>query len=121
VFAGEEDFGMVPVEAQSFGRPVIAYGRGGALETIVGFYPGEMVLREMHTGVFFHEQTVESLEEAILAFEAVEGKFSSAVIRANAGRFDATHFKNAMAQFVTDRLEEFRRASNRANFKSVSV
>jgi glycosyltransferase involved in cell wall biosynthesis len=111
LFPGEEDFGMVPVEAHSFGRPVIAYGRGGALETVVGFYPGEAVSAENYTGVFFSDQSVGSLTEAIRAFEAVEGRFSSALMRANAERFDPAHFRRAMAAFISDRLGEFRASS----------
>jgi glycogen synthase len=57
----------VPVEAQSYGRPVIAYGRGGALETVIGLpLSGNS---QVATGIFFHEQTPEALSEAITAFE----------------------------------------------------
>ena len=108
LFPGEEDFGMVPVEAHSFGRPVIAYGRGGVLETVVGFYPGEATSPEKHTGVFFQEQSVESLTEAILSFEAVEGRFSPALMRANSERFDAACFRRAVAAFISNRLAEFK-------------
>ncbi len=108
LFPGEEDFGMVPVEAHSFGRPVIAYGRGGALETVVGFYPGEAASPENYTGVFFPEQSVESLMDAILAFEAVQGRFSPALMRANAERFDTAHFQRAMAAFISEKLAEFK-------------
>jgi glycosyltransferase involved in cell wall biosynthesis len=110
LFPGEEDFGMVPVEAHSFGRPVIAYGRGGALETVIGFHPGKAVSPENCTGVFFSEQTVKSLTESILVCEAMEGRFSPALIRANAERFDSAHFRSAMEAFISDRLAEFRDA-----------
>ena len=67
LFAADEDFGMVPLEAQSYGRPVIAYGKGGALETVIGTFPP---IREQKTngvsemtGVFFQEQTADSLAQ----------------------------------------------------------
>lgn len=63
IFAAEEDFGIVPVEAQASGTPVIAYGKGGALETIHGLEHKEP------TGVFFHEQTAEAIVEAVHTFE----------------------------------------------------
>jgi len=120
LFPGEEDFGMVPVEAHSFGRPVIAYGRGGALETVVAYYPREAVSAENYTGVFFPEQSVGSLTEAILAFEAVEGRFSPALIRANAERFDTAHFRRAMAGCISGRLAEFRDSSPGVELQTVS-
>jgi glycosyltransferase involved in cell wall biosynthesis len=108
LFPGEEDFGIVPVEAHSFGRPVIAYGRGGALETVAGFYPGEDVNPEEATGVFFAEQSAHALMEAVLAFEMVESKFSPALIRAQAERFDVTHFKEQLGNFIAEKVHEFR-------------
>jgi len=107
LFPGEEDFGMVPIEAQASGRPVIAYGRGGAVETVGGFYPGEDVNPEEATGVFFAEQSADALVEAILAFEAVESKFSPAFIRAQAERFDVAHFKEQLGNFIAEKIHEF--------------
>ena len=66
---GYEVYGLVPVGAQSPGRPVIAYGRGGALETTIGFYSGKAVLPESYTSVFFQQQSVELLTEAIRALK----------------------------------------------------
>ena len=60
LFAAEEDFGITPVEAQACGTPVIAYGRGGALETV----------KDGETGCFFNEQTVESIVKAVKTFDA---------------------------------------------------
>jgi glycosyltransferase involved in cell wall biosynthesis len=87
VFAGEEDFGIVPVEAQACGTPVIAYGKGGVLETIV---PGE-------TGMFFYEQTPASLCEAVQEFEADAQTLDSSTIRENALRFSNARFREEFA------------------------
>jgi glycosyltransferase involved in cell wall biosynthesis len=107
LFPGEEDIGLTPIEAQASGRPVIAYGRGGAVETVGGFYPGQDVNPEEATGVFFAEQCSDGLTEAILAFEAVEEKFSPALIRAQAERFDAAHFKEKLGKYVAGKIHEF--------------
>ena len=108
LFPGEEDIGLTPIEAQASGRPVIAYGRGGAVETVGGFYPGEDVNPEETTGVFFAEQSSDALMEAILAFEAVESKFSPAFIRAQAERFGVAHFKEQLGNFIAKKIHEFR-------------
>ncbi len=98
IFPGEEDFGIAPVEAQAAGRPVIALGRGGALETVLD---GE-------TGLFFHEQSVEGLIEAVEKFEAVEGSFDPQVIRKNAERFSRERFEMEYKNFVEDKMRERR-------------
>ena len=108
LFPGEEDIGLTPIEAQASGRPVIAYGRGGALETVAGFYPGEGVNPEESTGVFFAEQSADALMEAILAFEAVESEFSPALIRVQAERFDVSHFKQQLGNFVAGKIHRSR-------------
>jgi glycosyltransferase involved in cell wall biosynthesis len=100
LFPGEEDIGLTPIEAQASGRPVIAYACGGVLETVLGLYPGELSSPEERTGVFFQEQSSESLAEAILAFEAIETKFSPQFIRRNALRFDENRFRQQFAEFV---------------------
>jgi glycosyltransferase involved in cell wall biosynthesis len=82
VFAAEEDFGIVPVEAQACGTPVIAFGRGGVLESVI---PG-------HTGLFFNEQTVEAIVHAVDEFESRQ--WDSQVIRKNAERFSIQQFRN---------------------------
>ncbi len=69
LFAADEDFGMVPLEAQACGRPVIAYGAGGSLETVRASGP-------QPTGLYFEQQTAASLAQAILRFEAAEQSFS---------------------------------------------
>jgi len=112
LFPGDEDFGMVPVEAHSFGRPVIAYGRGGALETVDGFFVGEPPRPESATGVFFAQQSVESLAEAMHVFEAVETRFSPTFIRARAERFDVPRFKKRMADFVAEKVRTWSPTKN---------
>jgi glycosyltransferase involved in cell wall biosynthesis len=99
VFPGEEDFGIVPVEAQASGRPVIAYGKGGVLDTVV---PG-------HTGVFFDEQNPDSLNTAILGFDRVSERFDSAAIRKHACRFSKDIFTTKFLEFVQNCWESHRR------------
>jgi glycosyltransferase involved in cell wall biosynthesis len=97
VFAAEEDFGIVPVEAQACGTPVIAYGKGGALETVI---PGK-------TGVFFHEQDVAHLKAAVDDFEAVEERLNPEEIRANAERFAPEVFRSVFTRTVNRAYAEF--------------
>lgn len=92
LFAAEEDFGISPVEAQACGVPVIAYGRGGALESIRGVWTGEMPHRDP-TGVFFPSQTVPSVVDAIRFFESQEAMFQSAACVENSKRFAPSVFK----------------------------
>jgi glycosyltransferase involved in cell wall biosynthesis len=88
IFPGLEDFGITPVQAQAAGRPVIAYKGGGALDTVI---PGK-------TGVFFEEQSVESLIQALELFD--ESHYDPAVIRAHALQFDSAVFRRAITDFV---------------------
>ena len=74
VFASEEDFGIVPLEAQACGTPVIAFGKGGSLETVRG-------TGHKRTGVYFREQTADSLKEAVNEFVAIEKDFDPVEIR----------------------------------------
>jgi len=96
IFPGEEDFGIVPLEVQASGRPVIAYEKGGAIETVI----------EYKTGLFFREQTVSSLEETINSFKKRE--FSSEKIRENALKFDVLNFKKNFYDFVLEEYNSFR-------------
>jgi glycosyltransferase involved in cell wall biosynthesis len=107
LFPGEEDFGIVPVEAQSFGRPVIAFGRGGALETVIGLSDEEELPPEAATGVFFEEQTPQSLGMAIQQFEREEQHFDPHFIQQCAQRFDLEHFERAMSEVVSNCLNDF--------------
>ncbi|MCL2859208.1 MAG: glycosyltransferase [Oscillospiraceae bacterium] len=88
IFPGEEDFGIVTVEAQSCGRPVIAYGKGGVLDSVI----------DEKTGIFFKEQTVESLKNAILKFEKMG--FDKKEIREHALEFDESVFRKKIEEFV---------------------
>jgi glycosyltransferase involved in cell wall biosynthesis len=94
VFAAEEDFGITPVEAQACGTPVIAYGRGGALETVI---ESDDPLRR--TGVFFRQQAVENVIDAVERFEAL-GPFDPFACRANAQRFAAERFRSEFVEAV---------------------
>ncbi len=107
LFPGEEDFGIVPVEAQAFGRPVIAFDRGGVRESVIGAYGGACG-PEQATGLFFPEQTLNSITEAMLRFETVESRFSPQFIRAHAEQFDKRHFLDKMGRFVAAKLNEHR-------------
>ncbi len=85
VFPGEDDLGLTAIEAQASGRPVIAYARGGALETVSG-----------QTGIFFGAQTVQSLVDAVERFDAFEPSFSSSAARLNASRFSLAAFEDGI-------------------------
>ena len=100
VFAAEEDFGISVVEAQACGTPVVAFGRGGALESVLG------LPRERPTGVFFKEQTTESLLEAVERFEKYSGLFDARQCRRNAERFSSEKFKTALTSFIDARMPD---------------
>jgi len=104
IFPGEEDFGIVPVEAQACGRPVIALGRGGALETVVDLEGAGSGAEP--TGVLFHEETAESLAEAILRFERAERAFQPKAIRAHALRFSRQRCKEALRDYLFGARQE---------------
>lgn len=95
VFAAEEDFGIVPVEAQACGTPVIAFGKGGVLETVVN---GK-------TGVYFDKQSVESIIKATGEFEGM--KFSPLAVRKNALQFSSDIFKKCFKKLVDEELFKF--------------
>lgn len=96
IFPGEEDFGIVPVEAMASGRPVIAYRKGGACETIL----------EGVTGLFFEQQTSEALIQSIEYYEATQQQFSSERIIQHAQSFDKEIFKIKIKQFIEEALTE---------------
>jgi glycosyltransferase involved in cell wall biosynthesis len=94
VFAAEEDFGIAPVEAQACGTPVIAFGRGGALETVRGLE------HPRPTGIFFAEQTPAAIAAAVSEFEQNESKFDPRACRDNSQRFSPTVFRERYSHFV---------------------
>lgn len=95
IFPGEEDFGITPLEAQASGRPVIAFGKGGALETVI----------DEQTGVFFKEQTVETLKNAVIKFQNLN--FDKIFIRKHAENFDEEIFKKKIKSFIDEKYNEF--------------
>jgi glycosyltransferase involved in cell wall biosynthesis len=95
IFAAEEDFGILPVEAQACGTPVIAYGKGGARDTIIGLNDESGAAP---TGVFFDEQSADSVVAAIARFEA--SVIDPLACRRQAERFDAGHFRTAFGAFT---------------------
>ena len=96
VFAAEEDFGIVPVEAQACGTPVIAYGRGGVTESVIS----------NETGIFFKNQNVEDIINAVKYFETNYDKFNSTNIRRNVERFNVGNFKKKFKNFVELKFKE---------------
>jgi glycosyltransferase involved in cell wall biosynthesis len=109
LFPGEEDFGIVPVEAQACGTPVIALAKGGATETVI-----PLGTSAAPTGVWFTEQTVEGLAGAIEAFERHRTGFDPAVLRRHALRFRTERFEAEMFALVDDVLHGNRRRSRAA-------
>jgi glycosyltransferase involved in cell wall biosynthesis len=103
IFPGEEDFGIVPVEAMASGKPVIALGRGGALETVVG--PDDGAGRPP-TGVFFPEETADSLARAVESFESRRDAFIPGSIRKHALSFRRELFEESIEAFVKKSLQE---------------
>ncbi|HNX90338.1 MAG TPA: glycosyltransferase [Candidatus Omnitrophota bacterium] len=106
IFPGEEDFGIVPLEANSYGKVVIAYAKGGILETMVPFTGKNIECAGYPTAVFFDRQTVEALNDAVDVFERNVGCFLEDKIKANVGRFSRERFKKEVAAYILDKWEE---------------
>jgi glycosyltransferase involved in cell wall biosynthesis len=102
LFPAVEDFGITPLEAAAAGRPTIALARGGALETMVGL-DGDGA----PTAVFFAEQSVEALVEAIARFEGAAERFDGKALRARAEAFDRPVFKQRLRDYIGARWREF--------------
>lgn len=97
VFAAEEDFGITPVEAQACGTPVIAFGKGGALETV------NANLAANPTGTFFKRQDIQSIVESINLFEKNQGLYLPENCRANSVRFSDSRFRNEFEIYIEDK------------------
>ena len=123
VFPGEEDFGIVPLEAMACGRAVIAYGRGGTVETVIPVQGSRFKVQgsqltvdssqmgeEGPTGVFFYEQTPEALMEAVKNFEKNAYIFDKVKTREHALRFDRRVFKDRIKDFIVEKYEEFKKS-----------
>ncbi len=106
IMPGEEDFGIVPLEAQASGRPVIAYGKGGVLETVLPLrLSGEnRAATTKHTGIFFPESTEASLLRAVADYQQNKQMFDSTAIRLHASSFSRERFKEQIRSYVEARL-----------------
>ena len=97
VFAAEEDFGIVPIEALSCGTPVIALNKGGTAETIT----------DSVTGIHFNEQTVESLMQAVKRFESIQNSFDPKALSGYAKQFDRSVFEDKIKSFIREKSDLF--------------
>ena len=139
IFPGEEDFGIVPLEAQASGRPVIAYGKGGVLETVIPLNSEELGVRSQElevrssgfppptshlpppTGVFFYEQTVDALIEAVELFEKNTHRFEKKRLRDHALRFDRAIFKQRIHSFIEEKWHEFKGQSSIPDLRTLNL
>ena len=96
VFASDEDFGIITVEAQACGAPIIAFGKGGSLETV----------KEGVSGVFFYEQTEKAVKNAVLEFEKSSHNWDTQIIRKHAERFSCLRFRNEILEFVEKKVRQ---------------
>ena len=95
IFPGEEDFGITPIEAQASGRPVIAYKRGGILDTVI----------DGKTGILFNEQTVESLSQAVMLYEQSGVAYSKEQIKEHSEKFSLERFKKEVANYIDHMMQ----------------
>jgi glycosyltransferase involved in cell wall biosynthesis len=96
VFAAEEDFGIIPVEAQACGTPVLAFGKGGCLETV----------KDKLTGLLFAEQTENSIIDAVNRFDSSSNLFDAEEIRSHAETFSSAHFQQCLKALITKELSK---------------
>ncbi|MEJ1961705.1 MAG: glycosyltransferase [Gammaproteobacteria bacterium] len=115
IFAAQEDFGIVPVEAQACGTPVIAFGRGGALETIRGLDSARP------SGVFFGSQEPQAIAEAVRTFEAQQDRITPANCRESSLRFGTKVFRDSYSRFVEQCWESFQSLGSKARFERRAV
>ncbi len=103
IMMAKEDFGIAPVEAQACGVPVMAYGAGGALDTVIP------LSQKNATGLFVHSQTPEALKEAVAQMESAGKKISSEACRENALRFSEERFRTALTDYIDKAWEVHQR------------
>lgn len=106
IFAAEEDFGIIPIEAQACGTPVIAFGRGGSLETVRGLDQSEP------TGVFFYEQTTAAIIQAVEQFITSSSLIRSENCLKNAQLFGNEIFRQKLSSFIMEKYEDFKGQRN---------
>jgi glycosyltransferase involved in cell wall biosynthesis len=109
IFAAEEDFGITPVEAQACGTPVLAFGSGGASETVI----------DGVTGLLFHEQSAKAIQQVVRDFEDIETQFDPETTRAHAMRFSTERFRNEFKRYVLARWSEHKRRIRSAQLPPV--
>ena len=102
VFAAEEDFGITPVEAQACGTPVIAFGKGGALETVIPYG------QESATGLFFQKQEVVGIVDAVNRFESISDLIIPQDCRLNANRFSTDRFHREIGSYISSKWDCFK-------------
>ncbi len=102
LFPGEEDFGMIPLEVMTYGVPVIAYNKGGALETVV---ENKIKVSES-SGIFFNQQNIEALQQAINSFNIIEKKFNSSWIRKHAENFQESKFLQSFSETIDKLIQK---------------
>ena len=97
IFAAEEDFGIIAVEAMACGTPVIAFNKGGASETV----------SDNNTGILFNYQSPQSIKEAVLKFDSIQDKFDPSIIRAHSLQFGRNIFEEKIKQFIDEKSNDF--------------
>lgn len=103
VYAAKEDFGIVPLEAQACGTPVIAYGKGGLAETVIPLKKGNVKA----TGILYDEQNEDQLIEAVKEFEKKENEFDAEFIRQHAEFFGPERFRSELSSFIEEKWDAF--------------